>query len=111
MRDSSVGYSRQECNVIRFHAVRPRDLLTDELRLAIRENKRELLAKLPRYRWLILRAGIRGYSDIRSERKFCCLPLRQHSLEYLGVVTRSGSRRRNLQKASRCTSTGQTSKS
>jgi hypothetical protein len=36
--------------------VRPRELLTDELRAAIRAHKRDLLAELPRYRWLILEA-------------------------------------------------------
>jgi hypothetical protein len=47
--------------------VRPRDLLTDELRLAIHAHKRALLAELPRYRWLILEADGR-------RREVCCLP-------------------------------------
>jgi hypothetical protein len=47
--------------------VRPRELLTDELRAAIRTHKRELLAELPRYRWLILEADGR-------RREVCCLP-------------------------------------
>jgi hypothetical protein len=47
--------------------VQPRELLTDELRAAIRAHKRDLLAELPRYRWLILEA------DGRS-REVCCLP-------------------------------------
>src|SRR5215467_2136003 len=34
--------------------VRPRGLLTDELRFAIRAHKPALLAELPRYRWLIV---------------------------------------------------------
>ena len=47
--------------------VRPRDLLTDELRAAIRTHKRDLLAELPRYRWLIL------WPDGRC-REICTLP-------------------------------------
>jgi hypothetical protein len=48
-------------------AVRPRDLLTDELREAIRAHKRDLLAELPRYRCLILEpAG--------GRREICVLP-------------------------------------
>ena len=46
--------------------VRPRDRLTDELRAAIRAHKRDLLAELPRYRWLIVEGG--------SAREVCCLP-------------------------------------
>jgi hypothetical protein len=47
--------------------VRPRDLLTDELRAAIRANKRELLDELPRYRWLVI--GASG-----PAKEVCCLP-------------------------------------
>ena len=47
--------------------VRPRDLLTDELRAAIRAHKRDLLAELPRYRWLILEPDGR-------RREICVLP-------------------------------------
>ena len=47
--------------------VGPRERLTDELRAAIRAHKRDLLAELPRYRWLILG------SDSRR-REVCCLP-------------------------------------
>jgi|SRR5215831_667654 len=47
--------------------VRPRALLTNDLRAAIRANKRELLDKLPRYRWLVVEPdGLR--------REVCCLP-------------------------------------
>jgi len=34
--------------------VGPRELLTDELRAQIRAHKRDLLAELPRYRWLVV---------------------------------------------------------
>jgi TubC N-terminal docking domain len=45
----------------------PRDLLTDELRAAIRSHKCELLAELPRYRWRIV--------EVSGEAKeVCCLP-------------------------------------
>jgi hypothetical protein len=47
--------------------VRPRDLLTDELRAAIRAHKRDLLAELPRYRWLIVERDGR-------RREICVLP-------------------------------------
>src|SRR5215470_12904392 len=46
--------------------VRPRDLLTDELRAAIRAHKRDLLAELPRYRWLV--------EESTGAREVCCLP-------------------------------------
>lgn len=46
--------------------VRPRDLLTEVLRAAIRTYKSELLAELPRYRWLV---------DVDGEaREVCYLP-------------------------------------
>jgi hypothetical protein len=47
--------------------IRPRELLTDELRAAIRAHKRALLAELPRYRWLISDQDGNG-------REVCCLP-------------------------------------
>jgi hypothetical protein len=47
--------------------VRPRTLLTDALRAAIRAHKCEPRAELPRYRWLILEADGR-------QREICCLP-------------------------------------
>jgi len=46
--------------------VRPRNLLTDDLRAAIRAHKRDLLAELPRYRWLIIEPG--------GRREICVLP-------------------------------------
>jgi hypothetical protein len=42
-------------------------LLTDELRDAIRAHKRDLLARLPRFRWLILEPDGR-------RREICTLP-------------------------------------
>src|SRR5215471_17987673 len=48
-------------------AVRPRALLTDELRAAIRAHKRDLLTELPRYRWLVIEPNERA-------REVCCLP-------------------------------------
>ncbi len=51
--------------------VRPRELLTDELRAAIRAHKRDLLAELPRYRWQIVEP------DGRSREVFCA-PERTH---------------------------------
>lgn len=47
--------------------VRPRELLTDELRAAVRAHKRDLLAELPRYRWLIVELDGNGH-------EVCCLP-------------------------------------
>jgi hypothetical protein len=47
--------------------VRPRELLTDELRAAIRALKRDLLAELPRYRWLVIEPG-------GDAREIVCLP-------------------------------------
>jgi hypothetical protein len=47
--------------------VGPRELLTDELRAAIRAHKRDLLAELPRYRWLIVELDDNGH-------EVCCLP-------------------------------------
>jgi len=47
--------------------IRPRELLTDELRAAIRAHKRDLLAELPRYRWLV-------FEPDRRRREVCCLP-------------------------------------
>jgi len=47
--------------------IRPRDLLTDELRAEIRAHKRELLAELPRYRWRIVGAAA-------NVKEVCCLP-------------------------------------
>jgi tubulysin polyketide synthase-like protein len=47
--------------------VRPRQLLTDELRAAIRAHKRDLLAELPRYRWLIVEPD-------GTRREICTLP-------------------------------------
>jgi hypothetical protein len=47
--------------------VRPRELLTDELRAAIRAYKRELLAELPRYRWLVVEVD-------GGRHEVCCLP-------------------------------------
>src|SRR5215471_12466031 len=47
--------------------VRPRDLLTDELRAAIRAHKQGLLAELPRYRWLVIEAD-------GKRREVCVLP-------------------------------------
>lgn len=52
--------------------VRPRELLTDELRAAIRAHKRDLLAELPRYRWLILEADGR-------RKEICTLPEMTHA--------------------------------
>lgn len=52
--------------------VRPRELLTDQLRAAIRTHRRALLAELPRYRWLIVEP--RGGS-----REVCCLPEMTHA--------------------------------
>ncbi len=36
--------------------IRPRELLTDELRAAVRSQRLELLAALPRYRWRVVDA-------------------------------------------------------
>src|SRR5215475_99331 len=47
--------------------VRPRDLLTDELRAAIRAHKLGLLAELPRYRWLVIEPN-------GKRREVCVLP-------------------------------------
>jgi hypothetical protein len=47
--------------------VGPRELLTDELRAAIRAHKRDLLAELPRYRWLIVEPD-------GTRREICTLP-------------------------------------
>jgi hypothetical protein len=47
--------------------VGPRELLTDELRAAIRAHKRDLLAELPRYRWLVIEPG-------GDAREIVCLP-------------------------------------
>lgn len=41
--------------------VGPRELLTDELRAAIRAHKRDLLAELPRYRWWIVAPDGNGH--------------------------------------------------
>jgi hypothetical protein len=47
--------------------VRPRELLTDDLRAAIRAHKRDLLAELPRFRWMLI------WPDGKF-RGVCCLP-------------------------------------
>jgi hypothetical protein len=47
--------------------IRPRDLLTDELRAEIRAHKRGLLAELPRYRWRII-------DPVAGDKEVCCLP-------------------------------------
>ncbi len=47
--------------------VRPRELLTDELRQAIRAHKRDLLAELPRHRWLVIDVDGNG-------REVFCIP-------------------------------------
>ena len=47
--------------------VQPSELLTDDLRAAMRAHKRGLLAELPRYRWLIVEADGRC-------REVCTLP-------------------------------------
>ena len=47
--------------------VGPRELLTDELRAEIRVRKRDLLAELPRYRWLIVEPD-------GTRREICTLP-------------------------------------
>ena len=47
--------------------VGPRELLTEELRAAIRAHKSALLAELPRYRWLVVDRDGKGW-------EVCCLP-------------------------------------